>query len=98
MVDIKGAVGWVRRDDSAEVYTNQYYIDWSISDVRIRFGQMIPTDRLENGKVGFVVEEQAAVTMTWAQVKALRDSLNDAVGRYERANGPLEYMKLKLPE
>jgi hypothetical protein len=89
---------WVRGDDSAEVYSNQFYLDWSMTDVRIRFGQMIPTDRPEDGKVGFVIEEQAAVTMAWPQLKAFRDAVNNAVERYEKTNGEINLNKLKLPQ
>jgi hypothetical protein len=86
---------WVRREDSAEVYSNQYFLDWSITDVRVRFGQMVPNP--DTGTVSYVIEEHAAITLPWPQVKALRDSLNDAVTRYEKANGPMDLPNLKLP-
>jgi len=89
---------WIRPEDSAQVYCNFHFLNWSLVDVRVRFGQLIPTDQSQDGRVGFVVEEQAAVTMSWVQAKALRDSLNDAVQRYEKANGVIEVTKLKLPE
>ena len=89
---------WVRRVDSIEAYSNQFFIDWSVTDMRVRFGQMIPTDRPENGKVGFAIEERAAISMAWAQAKALRDGLVNAVERYEKANGPIDLSTLKLPE
>src|SRR5215469_6092896 len=88
---------WVR-EDSTEVYSNQFYINWSATDARIRFGQMIPTDRMLDGKVDFIIEERAAVTMGWSQLKALRDALNNAVERFEKANGKIELDKLKLPQ
>jgi hypothetical protein len=89
---------WIRRPDSAEVYSNQFFIDWTVTDVRVRFGQMTPTDRPENGKVGFAIEERAAISMAWAQTKALRDGLINAVERYEKANGLIDLAALKLPE
>jgi hypothetical protein len=90
---------WVRREDSAQIYSNMFFLNWSIVDVRIRFGEMIPIGTSPEGsKVEYVVEENAAVTMSWAQVKALRDSLNDAVTRYENTNGEIDLRKLKLPQ
>lgn len=88
---------WIRREDSAEVYSNLYFVNWSRTDLRIRFGQMIPTNDTST-KVSFVVEEKAAVTMSWAQAKALRDSLNDAVERFEKTNGVIDLLNLKLPQ
>lgn len=98
MEDINKQTGpkWVRLEDSVETYSNQYFLDWSITDVRVRFGQMVPTQS-DPGTVPYVIEEHAAITLPWPQVKALRDSLNDAVSRYEKANGPLDLPNLKLP-
>lgn len=91
-------IKWIRRDDSTEIYTNFHFVNWSIVDVRLRFGQLTPTDQNEQGKIGVVAEEQAAVTMSWASAKVLRDSLSDAIQRYEKANGIIEISSLKLPE
>jgi len=88
---------WIRREDSAEIYSNLYFINWSRTDVRLRFGQMIPVNEVGTN-VEFVVEEQAAVTIAWAQAKALRDSLSDAVERFEKMNGVIDLANLKLPQ
>lgn len=89
---------WVRREDSAEIYSNMFFLNWSLVDVRIRFGEMIPIGTSPEGsKVNYVIEENAAVTMSWAQAKALKDSLIDAVTRYENTNGAIDLQKLKLP-
>jgi hypothetical protein len=105
MEESKNSVGslqqakWVRREDSAEVYSNMFFLDWSATDVRVRFGQMIPTTtERENNMVPFIIEENAAVTMTWAQIKALRDGLANAVERYERTNGEIDFSRITLPK
>jgi uncharacterized protein with NRDE domain len=89
---------WIRREDSADVYSNMYHLNWSIVDVRIRFGQMVPTETTASGRVSYVIEENAAVTVSWPQAKALRDSLIEAVSRYENTNGEIILPNLKLPE
>jgi len=95
--DNQQSVEWIRRNDFAEVYSNHYFLNWSTSDLRIRFGQMIPVNTDAAAKVNYVVEEKAAVTMSWAQAKALKDTLNDVVTRFEGANGEIDLKNLKLP-
>lgn len=90
---------WVRPGDPKDTYSNQFFVNWSSVDVRIRFGNMIPTsDRAVAGKSPLQVEEQVTVTMAWPQAKALRDSLNDVVQRFENTNGVIDLAKLRLPE
>lgn len=81
-----------------EIYTNFIQITWTLFDVRIRLAQVVPTAMkfAEDDPKGFVAEENAAVTMAWAEAKILRDMLVDAVQRYEKTNG--EIKPLKLPE
>lgn len=92
-------VTWLRRDDSAEVYSNYFFVNWSAVDVRIRFGQLIPVDNVASeDKVAILAEDQASVTMAWPQVKSLYDAIGDALRRYEKANGAIDLTQLRLPE
>jgi hypothetical protein len=91
---------WVRKPESKEIYSNQFFLNWSSTDARIRFGQMIPTSDIQTTmeSVDFIIEENASVTMNWPQLKALRDVLTDAVNKYENTNGPIDIARLKLPK
>lgn len=95
MAEIK----WVRREDSAEIYANFFFVNWSIVDVRIRLGQLIPTDNITaEGRPESVSEEQAAITISWPTIKALNNHLTDIIAKQEKANGPIELEKLKLAD
>lgn len=72
-----------------EIYTNFVLSSWSNYDLRVRLGQLVPTNE------GFVVEERAAVTFTWQHAKMLIRMLSDLVASYEETNG--EIGPLKLP-
>ncbi len=75
-----------------EIYANFVHASWTLFDLRVRLGQLVPS---EEGTT-FDVEERAAVTFSWPQAKVLRNLLVDMVASYERANG--EIQPLKLPE
>ncbi len=91
-------ITWVRCEDSAEVYANFFFFNWSIVDVRIRLGVLIPTDKTTDGKPESVSEERAAVTMSWVTAKAFNTQLTDIIARQEKANGPIDIEKLQLAE
>jgi hypothetical protein len=85
---------WVKgKEVMPEIYCNYVNASWTLYDVRVVLGQLVP---LDNGKnAGFVVEERGAVTVAWPEAKVLRDALIDLVARYEKTNG--EIVPLKLP-
>lgn len=91
-------VRWVPAPQGiAEVYSNFLFVNWSMTDVRIRFAQLVPTSELPAATpptvmVERVAQERAAITMSWIQAKVLRDLLADSISRYEAKNG-----ELKLP-
>ena len=90
---------WVRREDSAEVYANFFFTNWTINDIRIRFGQLIPTDKTTpEGKPESVSEEQASVTISFVTAKALAIHLAELVEKQEKANGPIDLHKIKLAD
>ena len=78
---------WIPGDDGVfETYSNFVHANWTIQDVRIRFGQLTPA---RDEPPRWLVKENAAVTLSWYQLKFLRDLVNDLVDRYEKANGEL---------
>ena len=84
------------KDGVREIYTNFIDISWGLHDLRLRLSCVVPivSAYIKSRPVRFVVEEHTAVTMAWAQAKLLRDSLTDAIERYEVANGEIRWPKL----
>lgn len=74
-----------------ELYTNYIVTSWSMYDIRARIGQLVPSGE---GKGDFVVEERAALTLTWQHAKAVAGLLAKLVSDYERANGEIPILKL----
>lgn len=84
---------WVRRKDHIpEIYCNYIHTSWTLFDVRLQLGQLIPSEE----KDGFVADESAAVTFSWNQAKLVRDLMVGLVKSFEDANG--EIKPLKLPD
>lgn len=80
-----------------EIYTNYVQASWSLFDVRVNLGQLVPAV-VGEGK-DFVVQEKASVTFAWPQAKVLRDMLAALVENYERVNGEIKPIKLApVPE
>jgi Protein of unknown function (DUF3467) len=80
-----------------QTYANVVNMNWTLYDVRIRFGELIqvpdddrPTWENQHG----VILARAAVTIPWHQAKLLRDLLDGVLGNYEALNGPLKRIKL----
>ena len=84
---------WIARRDGQiyDLYANMIHASWTLYDVRLRFGQLIPT---QDYTADFVIEEQATVTMSWHEAKIARDALNELIARYEKTNGELKALKL----
>jgi hypothetical protein len=74
-----------------EVYSNINILSWSLVDVRIQCGKLMPE---AGGSKNFVIREQAAVTMAWYQAKVLANSLADLIKSYEKENGEIKLPKL----
>jgi hypothetical protein len=75
---------WVPpRDGHAipELYSNYIVSSWTMYDVRARIGQLIPSGP---GAREFVVEERAALTLSWARAKAVANMLAKLVSDYEK--------------
>jgi len=84
---------WIPAKDGShnEIYGNFVHPTWTLFDVRIRVGILVPD---EADASDFVVEERAAITVSWPQAKNLRDVLTGLVTSYEEANGEIKPLKL----
>jgi len=74
-----------KNQNMVSVYANRYKTEWTNTDLRIRFGEIMFS---APGK-HLVIEERVGVTMTWLTAKELRDDLNLLVAKYEEANGEI---------
>jgi hypothetical protein len=84
-------------DGVFEAYSNVVNTNWTLTDVRIRFAELIqvpdddrPTWENQHG----ILLERVAVTIPWYQAKVLRDVLDGIVKNYESINGELKPLKL----
>ena len=73
-----------------QIYCNYAHPSWTLFDVSLRLGQLIPDDAARS----FVVEERTTVTFSWAQAKFLRELLTRLVSAYEEVNGEIQPIKL----
>jgi hypothetical protein len=82
------------KDGVFEFYANMFHSNWGGSDLRLRFGQLLPDITASTTSPTWVVEERAAITMTWTQAKLLRNLLGDLVASYESVNGEVKPLKI----
>ena len=87
-------------DGVFSVYSNLVNLNWTLTDVRIRFGELIqvpdderPTWENQHG----IILERASVAIPWHQAKILRDMLDGVIRNYEEINGELKPIKLPAP-
>lgn len=82
-------------DGVFEGYGNQINVTWTLFDVALRFGQIIPAPGEDPPWANM---EVAAITIPWGQAKALRDTLAEIVSRYEKVNGEIKrILEMRLP-
>jgi hypothetical protein len=80
------AFDWKSMPDAPQLYSNYYYMGWSLDDVRITFGAL----KAENVSTkNFYAEEVGSVVIPWRQAKNLRDVLIRVIAAYEEANGEI---------
>jgi hypothetical protein len=83
---------WVKpKESTPEMYGNYLHVSWTLFDIRIQVGKLVPTG---SELTEFVVEQQGALTVAWPEAKVLRDMLNDVVTRYEKVNGEIKPLVL----
>ncbi len=88
---------WITPEEGVcEVYSNYLHLNWTLFDVRIRFGQVVADPRRPPHLASWVIDEGAAITMPWAHAKFLRDTLNTAIQRYENLNGEITLPKMPI--
>ena len=78
-------------------YANIVNLDWTLYDVRIRFGELMqvpneadPSWKNQHG----IVLEKAAIRIPWHQAKSLYLLLAAVIKNYEEINGELKPIKL----
>ena len=82
---------WVRSKESIpEVYGNFFHATWTLVDVRVRVGELVPDLSNPSDKKAFLVDERAAVTVSWPQAKVLAGTLTKLVASYEQVNGEIK--------
>jgi hypothetical protein len=88
-------IPWVSVPDGVEdVYANYVQLNWTLYDVRMRFGQIIPHPQDPPERARWAVLESVAVAVPWGQAKLLRDLLSQVIQKYEEINGPIVIPKL----
>lgn len=74
-----------------EIYGNYAHASWTLYDVRMLVGKLRP-ELGDSSK--FVVEEQAAIYITWPHLKSIVAALQGIIESYESVNGEIEPIKL----
>jgi len=80
-----------------EAYSNIVNLNWTLTDVRLRFAELIqvgdnehPTWENQHG----ILLERAAITIPWNQAKVWCNMLTGIIQNYEDINGELKPLKL----
>lgn len=90
--DKKPPIQWVRPPEGVpEYYGNMVNMVWSLDDVRFKIGQLIDGSQSTESGRGFtaVAMPSAAVTLSWRNVKLLRNDLINLIEAYEKVNGEI---------
>lgn len=97
MIDLSKIPIQEAEDGVFEAYSNVVNADWTLTDIRLRFAQLMqvsspekPTWEAQTG----ILFERAAITIPWWQAKLLAGLLSSIVTSYEQANGELKQPKL----
>ena len=76
-------------------HTDYVTVHWSLFDLKVRFGELVKHVAETKDSI---LWDRAVVTMSWGQAKVFATTMQDAVDRYEKANGPIKSLsELKLP-
>ena len=88
------------QDGIFEAYANAVDADWTLTDVSLRFLQLMhvpsetnPTNRNREP----ILVERAYITIPWWQAKVLTQMLGGLVLSYEKVNGELKKPELAEP-
>lgn len=75
-----------RSEDYFSTYANASGVAVSFYDLRIIFGEITPS---EDSPQRAYIRDKAEVIVTWEHAKALAATLEQIIGNYEKANGPI---------
>jgi hypothetical protein len=78
-------------NDNPDIYANYTHVSWTLVDVRIQFGRLVPE---RTGLSKFVSEERGSVTLAWQQAKILAKSLDALIASYEAVNGEIKPLQI----
>lgn len=67
-----------------KVYSNNFLINWTAYDIRMKFGQL---KHAADGE--YVIEHDVAVFMSWTEAKELLNVLGTLIVEFEKLNGPI---------
>lgn len=96
-LDLKTVPLAAPEDGVFSAYSNLVNLDWTLTDVRIRFAELI---QVPNGESSIwadqhiVMLERVMVTLPWHQAKYLCNMLSGVIQNYEALNGELKPIKL----
>ena len=85
---------WIRIKETPDYYINAIHATWTASDVRFRVGKIVPQG--EQMPFTFAIQEEAAMTIAWSQMKSLRDIITNLIETYEKTNGEIKTPSLPL--
>jgi hypothetical protein len=83
---------WINSPDGVpEYYANMVNILWTLDDVRFRIGTLVENPNQVVPGVDFnpIARATAAITLSWRNVKLLRDDLVGLINAYEKVNGEI---------
>jgi hypothetical protein len=96
---IAASVPWIRSERGVcEIYANSIHVNWTTYDVRLRFGQLLADPEKSPDVAGWVVDDRAAITLSWNEAKYLRNLLHGLIKDYEAKNGKLVIPQMPAPE
>jgi hypothetical protein len=98
LIDLSKAPLVEPEDGVFESYANVVNFNWTLTDVRIRFGELVQQSA-ENSRGTWseqevAILERAAITLPWHQAKILCTTLVTLVKNYEELNGELKQIRL----
>src|ERR1700674_1675899 len=89
------ALKWRLNETAPEIYGNYFDVNWTVNDLRIRFGQITPLrEHAADMNPSWGIDLHGSATVSWLQAKILRDTLTQAIDRYEALSGQITEPKL----
>ena len=82
---------WVEsRHGVYSVHANNFDALWTAHDIRMIFGEVVRIKTApDSQQKTLLVEERAAVTMAWSEVKLFAQMMNEVIRQFEEKNGEI---------